>query len=138
MCEREDETIRQAIDAQNQRLNSPDRRERIIESFFRSGNVGARLTQLSDRQIGQLMFDLVGDNFGFGSPEASISNEATERLFRSKAGARAENEEFNNLNELPACPWCGSDMLHFVGIDEPDFRRCTSVGCRHKIKESRA
>jgi hypothetical protein len=130
-------TIREVIDAQNQRLTSPDPRERIIESFIHCGDLGARLVRLSDRQIGQLMFDLVGDDFGFGSPEASICNEATERLFRSKAGARGENEEFNNLSHLPVCPKCGSDMLYFIGLDEPDFRRCTAVGCRHKIEESR-
>lgn len=133
--EESDQTIRDLIDGQNKRLHSDDFRTRVVESFFRSGDVGRRLRDLSDRQIGQLMFDYVGDDFCFGSPQGSICSEATERLFRSPAGARADNEEFNNLNELPACPRCGSDMLHFVGIDEPDYRLCTGIECQHKIEE---
>lgn len=132
------EKIRDVIKAQYMRLRSGSARVRMVESFLHSGDIGARLTALSDRQIGQLMFNHVGDDFCFGSPEASICNEATERLFRSKAGARGENEEFNDPIELPDCPKCGQPMMHYIGFNEPDYRKCVSLKCEHKIEEPRA
>lgn len=128
-------TIRDLIDAQNRRLRSDDLRTRVVDSLVASGEIGGRLRDLTDRQVGQLMFDVVWHELGLVSPAMSICTEATERLFWSQAGARAESDEFNHLNNLPICPRCGSDMLRYVGIDEPDYRLCTLLACRHKIEE---
>lgn len=125
--------VREAIDAQNRRLKSDDPQQRVVAAFFRCGEVGSHLSSLTDRQIGQLVFDVVWDELGLVSPALSICIEAIERLFRSPAGARPEGKRFNDINNLPACPVCEEDMLHYVGIDEPDYDQCSSVTCGHKV-----
>lgn len=122
---------REAIEAQNRRLDSNDPQQRVIASFFRCGEVGSHLPSLTDRRIGQLVFDVVWDELGLVSPALRICIEAIERLFRSPAGARPEDEVFNDIDKLPICPQCGEGMMHFVGIE--DYDECVSLKCSHKI-----
>ncbi len=42
------------------------------------------LSELTDRQIGQLMIDEVGRDFGVFQPETTICQQATLRLFRQR------------------------------------------------------
>ena len=91
------------------------------------------LPNLTDRQIGQLVFDIVWDEVQNSNVAITICYEALERLFRSSAGARPEDERFNDLNgKSPVCPVCGDFMLHFVGVGEPDFDQCQCTTCGHK------
>lgn len=97
-----------------------------------------RMRSLSDRQVGQLMFDHIGDEYAFGSPETAICNEATQRLFRSPAGARSIDEFFNDPHMLPLCPRCGEAMMRFVGIGEPDYLECVSTRCGYAMQNDEA
>lgn len=137
LSKRSHQTIRAVIEAQRQRLRSNDARVRLLGSFLHSGDIGARIMSMSDRQVGQLVFDYVGGDFCFGSPEAAICAEATERLFRSPSGIRLPDERLNEPGRLPICPRCGAEMMHFIGIDETDYRQCASLKCQHKIQEQR-
>lgn len=134
MPTREELTVRELIEAQNRRLKSRDLRERAFCSFFAYGELGRRLPTLADRQIGQLVWDVVLDDLGLVSPAMSISIEASERLFRSIAGART-TARLNVPGALPTCPQCGEEMMHFIGVGEPDYRQCASLNCEHKIRE---
>jgi hypothetical protein len=101
----------------------------VLRSLSSTGKLQRNLESLSDRQVGQLMFDKVWEAVPMTSPAMSISIEATERLFRSQAGARTEEEVFNHPDKLQVCPDCGQPMLlRYVGIGEPDYSRCESCG----------
>lgn len=91
-----------------------------------------RLNALSDRQIGQLLFDFCWVECYVNSPELIIVTQAIDRLRRSTAGAVTNEEAQENLKQQPACPICGNEMFLHYGIDEPDFWRCDHVACRHK------
>ncbi len=93
------------------------------------------LLSCTDRQIGQLMFDHLWDEFELASAAMSIGMEATHRLFRSSAGERKPDEVLNDPDELPTCPRCGQPMLHYIGDGEPDYRKCTSLKCELKTPE---
>lgn len=112
--------------------------ERVIERLCVAGGLQQRLEELNDRQVGQLMFDVVWDEFEIASPAFTITLEATHRLFRSSGGASTGEKRINDPGHLPSCPKCGEDMMHFIGIDEPDYRRCVSLVCRLKIEEPQA
>jgi hypothetical protein len=105
-----------------------EREARILGRLCGAGRLQGDIESLTDRQIGQLMFDVVWDALELVSPAMSISIEATYRLLRSPAGARAELEVLNDLDNLPDCPRCGESMLHYIGIGEPDYLRCTDCG----------
>jgi hypothetical protein len=89
-----------------------------------------RLDGLSDRQIGQLLFDFCWAECYFNSPELTIVTQAIDRLRRSTRGA-VTNEEAQ-VKQQPVCPKCGNEMFLHYGIDEPDFWLCDRVACRHK------
>ncbi len=91
-----------------------------------------RLNELSDRKIGQLLFEFCWAECYFNSPELSIVTQAIDRLRRSTGGAVTSEEAQGNQKQQPVCPKCGNEMFLHYGIDEPDFRLCDSVACRHK------
>ena len=94
--------------------------------------LGHRLNELSDRQIGQLLFDFCWPECYFNSPELIIVTQAIDRLRRSMGGVITNEEAQESLKQQPVCPQCGNEMFLHYGIDEPDFWLCDYVGCRHK------
>src|SRR5438309_11385538 len=104
--------------------------ERLVGTLFVAGTLDIRLAKLTDRQIGQLMFDHFRNHLGILLPETTICEHATRRLFRS-AGGSLTTEEMEKQRQRPACPRCGNEMLLHYGIDEPDFLECDSLNCRH-------
>ena len=94
-----------------------------------------RLNRLSDRQIGQLLFDFCWAECYFNSPELTIVTQAIDRLCRSTGGAVTHQKARDSLKEQPGCPKCGNEMFLHYGIDEPDFWLCDYVDCRHKRSE---
>jgi hypothetical protein len=87
---------------------------------------------LSDRQIGQLLFDVCWAECYFNSPELTIVTQAIDRLSRSTGGEVTNEEAQDNVKQQPVCPKCGNEMFLHYGIDEPDFWLCDYVDCRHK------
>jgi len=96
------------------------------------GALGDRLIRLSDRQIGQLLFDFCWAELYVGGPELIIVTEAIDRLRRSTGGAVTNEEAQDNLKQQSVCPKCGNRMFLHYGIDEPDFWLCDRMACRHK------
>jgi hypothetical protein len=91
-----------------------------------------RLNELSDRQIGQLLFDFCWPELYVDGPELIIVTQAIDRLRRSTGGAVTNEETQESLKQQPVCPKCGNEMFLHYGIDEPDFWLCDCVGCRRK------
>jgi hypothetical protein len=91
-----------------------------------------RLNGLSDRQIGQLLFDFCWAECYFASPELSIVTQAIDRLRRSTGGGIPNEEAEESRKQQPVCPKCGTEMFLHYGIDEPDFWLCDYVACRHR------
>ena len=129
----EDVTVCGLIERQRRLADSHDLFERLLGTLSVAGMLDIRLAQLTDRQIGQLIFDLVGDQFCVLQPEMTICTQATRRLFRSAAGSLT-TEDIESQRQRPACPKCGNEMLLHYGyeIDQPDFLECMLVNCRHK------
>jgi hypothetical protein len=125
----EQSTVCELIAMQDRLAHSANRFERHFGALLASGLLHSRLTELSDRQIGQLMFDQVGRDLGVAQPEAMICQQATRRLFRSASGSLTD--EATEQTRRP-CPKCGNEMLFHYGIDEPDFNQCVFLGCQHK------
>src|ERR1019366_6758548 len=98
--------------------------DRLRAAVFGSA-LSHRLNGLSDRQIGQLLFDFCWAECYFNSPELIIVTQAIDRLRRSTGGA-ATNEEAQ-VKQQPVCPKCGGEMFLHYGIDEPDFWLCDWV-----------
>jgi len=94
--------------------------------------LGDRLNGLSDRQIGQLLFDFCWAELYVDGPELIIITQAIDRLRRSTGGAVTNEEAQENLKQRPVCLKCGNEMFLHYGIDEPDFWLCDYVACRHK------
>ena len=92
-----------------------------------------RLNELSDRQIGQLLFDFCWPELYVDGPELIIVTQAIDRLRRSTGGVVTNEEAQGNLKQRPVCPKCGNEMFLHYGIDEPDFWLCDYVRCGHKI-----
>jgi hypothetical protein len=103
---------------------------RRFGTILTAGVLDKHLAELSDRQIGQLMFDHVGHDLGIAQPEMTICQQATHRLFRSTN--RSLIEQTTEQLGRPPCPKCGNEMLFHYGIDEPDFNQCVFLGCEHK------
>jgi hypothetical protein len=77
-----------------------------------------RLAQLTDRQIGQLMFDHFGHDLGILQPEMTICQHATQRLFRSAGGClTAEDVQ----RQRPSCPQCGMKCSRITELTNPIF-----------------
>jgi hypothetical protein len=126
----EDVTICELIEIQRMLARSKDPFERVVGALFVAVILDMRLGQLTDRQIGQLMFDYFGHDLGILLPETTICDHATRRLFRS-AGGSFTTEDWEKQRQRP-CPRCGNEMLPHVGIDGPDFRQCVLLKCGHK------
>ena len=109
---------------------SRNRLLRGMGNLLAAGALDRRLTELSDRQIGQLMVDEVGRDFGVFQPETTICQQATLRLFRSVNGA-ISTDDLASQRQHPPCPDCGNEMLFHVGIEETDFYECVSLNCGH-------
>jgi hypothetical protein len=104
---------------------------RGIGNMLAAGLLDRRLRELTDRQIGQLMVDEVGHDFGVFQPESAICQQATLRLFRSVSGA-ISIDGLANQRQHPLCANCGNEMLFHVGIEEPDFYECVWLNCGHR------
>lgn len=120
-------SIRRLIELQRRLMASNNPFQRCVGTLLAAGVLDRHLDALSDRQVGQLMFDEVGNDLGIAQPEATICHQATRRLFRSEGG-RLEEEP---LLRSP-CPRCGNEMLPHYGIDEPVFYQCVYLACGHK------
>lgn len=119
------------IEAQRILSNSEQRFERVVGTLFLAGMLKERLARLTDRQVGQLMFDFVWNQLSVLDPEMTICQHATQRLFRS-AGGNFTAEDIER--EQPSCPKCGSGMIHNFGIDGPNFWACDFLGCEYRIR----
>jgi hypothetical protein len=124
-------TLCDLIEIQRMLAESQNPFERLVGALFVAGMLDMHLAQLTDRQIGQLMFDHFGNDLGILQPEATICQHATRRLFRS-AGGKLTAEDIEKQRQRAKCPKCGSEMLPHVGVDEPDFRECVLLKCGHK------
>jgi len=127
-----DMTIRELIERQRRFARSGDIFEQVVDTLYQAGVLGKRLAELTDRQIGQLLFDVVGDRLTISGPETTICQQAMLRLFRSPAG-RLTTSDVENSKQRTVCPRCGNDMLLVLGIDEPDYRECILVACGLRI-----
>lgn len=128
----QDVTIRELIEFQRRFARSRDIFQQVVGTLFVAGVLQKRLLGLTDRQIGQLLFDVVDGQLAISEPEVTICQQATLRLFRSSVGrfATTDNE---NLKRQSICPKCGNEMLLRYGIDEPDYQECVLSACGHKI-----
>ena len=94
--------------------------------------LGDRLNELSDRQIGQLLFDFCWPELYVDGPELVIVTQAIDRLRRSMEGPGKNEEAQGKLKQRPVCPKCGNEMFLHCGIDEPDSWLCDYLGCQLK------
>ena len=124
-------TLCDLIEIQRMLAESQNPFERLVGALFVAGMLDMHLAQLTDRQIGQLMFDYFGHGLGMLQPEMTICHHATRRLFRS-AGGSLTTEDIETQRQRTACPRCGNEMVPHVGIDEPDFLECAFLNCGHK------
>ena len=119
------------IEIQRMLANAEHPFERLVGTLFVAGMLDMRLAKLTDRQIGQLMFDHFRNRLGILLPETTICDHATRRLFRS-AGGKLTTEDIQKQRQRPACPKCGSEMLRHYGVDQPDFLECVLAKCGYK------
>jgi integrase len=103
-----------------------------LRAVVLGGAVSDRLNEMSDRQIGQLLFDFCWPELYVDGPELIIVTQAIDRLRRSTGGAVTNEEAQDNLKQQPVCPKCGNEMFLHYGIDKPDFWLCDCVACRSK------
>jgi len=94
--------------------------KRLAGALLIPAVLAERLAGLADRQVGQLLLDEVWPELSPLAPESMICLHAADRL-------RGSPKE-----ECPACPECGSEMAHQIGIDEPDFYECVLLSCGHR------
>jgi len=115
-------TIRELIKEQRRRMCSGNPVERFAAALLIPAVLAERLAGLADRQVGQLLLDEVWPGLSPLAPESAICLHAADRLRGSPKG------------NCPACPKCGSEMIHYVGIDEPDFLECSVVRCGFRMQ----
>ena len=123
-------SVRGLIALQRRLCQSKSPFVRRIGILIANGALNRHLDALSDKQVGQLMFDHVGRDLGIVQPESTICHQATQRLFRSKNGSFTV--EPSAQDERTSCPKCGNEMLLHYGIDEPDFYQCVFLRCEYK------
>ena len=124
-------STRDIIKRQRKLTESPRPIDRL-RAVVLGAALGDRLNELSDRQIGQLLFDFCWPELYVDGPELIIVTQAIDRLRRSRGGVITNEEPQENLKQQPVCPRCGNEMFLHYGIDEPDFWLCDYVACRHK------
>jgi hypothetical protein len=127
----EPRSTRYLIERQRKLGESPRPIDRL-RAVVLGGTLSDRLNELSDRQIGQLLFDFCWPELYVDGPELIICTHAIDRLRRSTGGVFTKEEAHENLRPQPVCPKCGNEMFLHYGIDEPDFWLCDYVSCRHK------
>jgi hypothetical protein len=127
----QDITVFDLIKMQRTIAGSDNPFERLVGALFVAGMLDMRLEGLTDRKIGQLMFDHVGNGLGVLLPEATICGHTTRRLFRS-AGGSFTRKDMVRQRHRAACPKCGNVMLLHYGIEESDFLECVLLKCRYK------
>jgi len=120
------------IEAQRRLMNSKHPFAQVVGTLWVAGTLKRRLAQLTDRQIGQLLWDHVLDELTLFGPDAAICEHAVRRLLRSEGGSWTENDKSVMDEDTPPCPACGSETVHHIGIDEPDFLLCARVDSGHK------
>jgi len=120
------------VESQRRLIDSKHPFEQVVAALWVGGTLKRRLAQLTDRQVGQLVWDYVLDQLTLFGPDATICQHATERLFRSAGGSWAEYDKSAMDEDTPPCPACGSETIYHVGIDEPDFLLCGRADCEHK------
>jgi ribosomal protein S27AE len=123
-------SVRGLIALQKRLCQSKSPFVRRVGMLLAAGVLDRHLDALSDKQVGQLMFDHVGRDLGIVQPEATICNQATQRLFRSEIGCLEDDGKVQP--DRASCPKCGNEALLHYRIDEPDFRQCVFLGCGHK------
>jgi hypothetical protein len=128
---KEDVAVCGLIEMQRRLARSQNPFERLVGALWMAGVLDERLCRLSDRQIGQLMFDHFGNDLSILQPESTISRHAIRRLFRS-AGGTISTADIEKQSQRPECPKCGNEMLLHYRIDEADFLKCVLLKCRHK------
>lgn len=127
----QDVPVSEVIAVQRALAESNNPFERIVGALLMAGMLEQRLRQLSDRQVGQLLFDHCGNNVGMLLPESVIHQHATQRLFRSPGG-KLKPKDMERGAHRPTCPECGNEMLLHYGIDEPDYLECVALSCGHR------
>jgi len=120
------------IAAQRRLLHSKHPFEQVVGTLWVAGTLKRRLAQLTDRQIGQLLWDHVLDELTLFGPDSAICEHAVRRLLRSERGSWTENDKSVMDEDTPPCPACGSETVHHIGIDEPDFLLCARADSGHK------
>jgi len=120
------------IEAQRRVANSKKLSDRFLGAVRLAGLLRKRLAMLTDRQIGQLVSDVVADELRVLSPEMEILEHAVRRLFRSGGGSWRDQDTSVMDDATPPCLLCGSETIYHVGIDEPDFLLCVRARCEHK------
>jgi len=106
--------------------------EQVVCTLWVAGTLKLRLAQLTDRQIGQLLWDHVLDDLTLFGPDAAICEQAVRRLLRSEGGSWTEDDKSVMDEGTPPCSACGSETIYHVGIGEPDFLLCVRADCEHK------
>src|ERR1039458_5799799 len=127
----EPRSTRDLIERQRKLGESPLLIDRLTAMVL-GGALGDRLNGLSDRQIGQLLFDFCWPELYVDGPELIIVTQAIDRLRRSTGGAVTNEEAQESRKQRPVCPKCGNEMFLHYGINEPDFWRCDYVSCRRR------
>jgi hypothetical protein len=128
----EDFGVYALLEAQRRFANSKRLSDRFFGPMCIAGLLRKCLAKLTDRQVGQLVSDVVADELRVLSPEMEICEHAARRLFRSAGGSWAEDDKSAMDEDTPPCPACGSETTYHIGIDEPDFLLCVRADCEHK------
>lgn len=87
--------IEDLIELQRRLMHSENRFERVIGTLYVAGLLKERLDAVSDRAVGQLMFDYVWNDMNALSPELTICEVATDRLLNSSSCAKTKKENLN-------------------------------------------
>lgn len=124
-------TVSELIAMQRMLARSEKPFERLVGVLWAAGALQQRLCRLTDRQIGQLMYDHFGHDIGMLLPESVICQHAIRRLFRSAGGALTA-KDIDEQAQHAICPKCGNDMLFRYGISSPNCLECMLLNCGHK------
>ncbi len=124
-------TIRELMVRQRRLAVCEDPLLRCFGTLLVSAVLEARLAEVSDRQIGQLMFDHFAPDLGIVQPEWTLCLQAIRRLFRS-TGGKLTAQDVAQQRHRPCCPQCGEEMVLHYGVEEPDFYECGALDCQHR------
>jgi hypothetical protein len=86
-------TIRELIDEQRRRVNSANPAKRLAAVLLIPGELGKRLDELDDHEIGQLLDDEIGARLNLFGPESTVCDAAVTRL-RRRAKETPDNNRF--------------------------------------------